>query len=342
MVPGYEATLEDRIRAANGIPTWIDAPKIVGATPDVGYEPFLWEWETIRRLLMEAGEIVTPERGAERRSIDHVNPTLIGGLSTTHAIGTAFQLVRPGEIAPAHRHAAAAIRFVFDGGGGSIYTTVNGERLAMNPGDLLTTPSGSWHDHRNESDTDIIWFDALDYPLVNFLRATWFEQYPDDAQKVDVPDNYSSRYSGTVRPDEPYCHSAPIMRYSGDEVAAALDRATGLTPNPHHGWVLWYANALNLGGTLPTFDCLAQRFPAGFSGERWRSTASRVQLVVAGEGETEVNGESFKWDRGDVLSIPPWSWTRHRIADSASAQIFTVTERPLLLALKLYREESGA
>jgi gentisate 1,2-dioxygenase len=332
-------TLEDRIRAAHCIPTWTDAPKIVGAAPNVGYQPYRWEWETARRLLAEAGEAITPERGAERRSIDHVNPTLAGGLSTTHAIGSAFQLVRPGEIAPAHRHAAAAIRFVFDGGADSIYTTVNGERLAMNRGDLLTTPSGCWHDHRNESDHDIVWFDALDYPLVNYLRAAWFEQHPDDAQKVDVPDGHSIRYGGPIRPDEPYRHGTPVMRYAGVAVTAALDQAACHAPDPHHGWRLRYVNPFSQDSTLPTFDCLAQRFPAGFRGEAWRSTASQVQLVVAGEGETEVDGERFAWHRGDVLSIPPWSWTALRVSSPVPAQLFTVTERPLLVTLNLYREE---
>jgi gentisate 1,2-dioxygenase len=45
----------------------------------------------------------------------------------------------PGEIARSHRHTQAALRMVIESRGG--YTAVNGEKLAMLPGDLVLTPS---------------------------------------------------------------------------------------------------------------------------------------------------------------------------------------------------------
>ena len=61
----------------------------------------------------------------------------------------------PGEIARAHRHSGAALRFIIEGRGG--YTVVNGERVPMFPGDLVLTPNWSWHDHAN--DTNALGFD---------------------------------------------------------------------------------------------------------------------------------------------------------------------------------------
>lgn len=69
----------------------------------------------------------------------------------------------PGDKAPVHRHTASAGRFSLEGSGG--YTTVAGEKLPMQRGDLLITPNGEWHDHGNEGTEPIFWVDMLDAPL---------------------------------------------------------------------------------------------------------------------------------------------------------------------------------
>ena len=142
--------------AANMAPTWKYVSDFVAKEPRVGFRPWLWRWNDVLPLLMRAGELITPERGAERRSMEHVNPDLRGGYSTSHTIATAFQLVRAGEHAPAHRHAAAAIRFAARSKGGAVYTRVQGERLMMEENDLLLTPAGTWHEHANETGDDIV------------------------------------------------------------------------------------------------------------------------------------------------------------------------------------------
>src|SRR5262245_27476668 len=160
---------------AHALPTWASVAKLVTPEPVAGYRPFLWKWDVFYGFLMRAGELVTPERGAERRSMEHINPDLAAAYSTSHTIGTAFQLVRPGEVAPAHRHTAAAIRFVVQGGGGEVFIAVEGEKLLMEENDVILTPRWCWHDPANETSRDIIWLDALDYPLVNLLRTSFYE-----------------------------------------------------------------------------------------------------------------------------------------------------------------------
>ena len=51
-----------------------------------------------------------------------------------------MQVIKPGEIAPAHRHSPNALRFIIEGEGA--YTTVEGERVVMRPGDFVLTPGG--------------------------------------------------------------------------------------------------------------------------------------------------------------------------------------------------------
>jgi gentisate 1,2-dioxygenase len=39
----------------------------------------------------------------------------------------------------------------------------------MAPGDLVLTPSWTWHDHGSESAEPVIWMDGLDVPLIQSL-----------------------------------------------------------------------------------------------------------------------------------------------------------------------------
>ena len=57
----------------------------------------------------------------------------------------------------------------------------------------MLTPSWTWHDHGNESDEPMIWLDGLDLPLVNYLEATFFENYPEVRQPLPLPVDGSQR-----------------------------------------------------------------------------------------------------------------------------------------------------
>jgi len=108
----FEAQLEAlhaELAAANMAPTWKYVSEFVSRQPRTSYRPWLWKWHDVIPLLMRAGDLITPERGAERRSMEHVNPDLKPFYTTSHTIATAFQLVRAGESAPAHRHAARQV-----------------------------------------------------------------------------------------------------------------------------------------------------------------------------------------------------------------------------------------
>jgi gentisate 1,2-dioxygenase len=71
---------------------------------------------------------------------------------TTHTLLMGIQMIKPGEIAWAHRHTLAAIRFVIKGDG-KVYSVVDGEKCPMEPNDLILTHSGlarsSQSDKRN-------------------------------------------------------------------------------------------------------------------------------------------------------------------------------------------------
>ena len=95
----------------------------------------------------------------------------------------------PHEVAPAHRHSQSALRFVLDGRGA--YTTVNGERTLMHPGDFIITPYMAWHDHGNDTDEPMFWLDGLDIPLIQFLDASFVERLDEEVQPVGKPEGNS-------------------------------------------------------------------------------------------------------------------------------------------------------
>ena len=107
---------------------------------------------------------------AERRVLILRNPGLGGLPAATTRLYAGMQLVLPHEIAPAHYHAACAIRFVVEGHGA--HTAVDGEKIVMEPGDLVLTPAWTIHDHGNDTDVPMIWLDGLDLPLVNGLEQS--------------------------------------------------------------------------------------------------------------------------------------------------------------------------
>lgn len=156
MVPAAETperrAFYERISRQNLTPLWLSLANLVTPEPVSACRPAAWAFTDIRAAMLEAGGLITA-REAERRVLVLENPGLRGQSRITMDLYAGVQLVLPGEIAPAHRHAQSALRFVLEGGGA--HTAVNGERTAMHEGDFIITPPMAWHEHTNESETPI-------------------------------------------------------------------------------------------------------------------------------------------------------------------------------------------
>lgn len=96
---------------------------------------------------------------------------------TTDTLYAGLQLINPGEVAPAHRHRAFALRFIIEGERG--FTAVEGEKVYMERGDVILTPSWTWHDHGHEGDKPMIWLDGLDLPIFQYIPVNFAEHYAD-------------------------------------------------------------------------------------------------------------------------------------------------------------------
>ncbi|HLF77261.1 MAG TPA: cupin domain-containing protein [Dehalococcoidia bacterium] len=302
--------------------------------------PYMWRWSLFESVLADAGEVVPI--GDERRALQLFNPGLDGRWATTNSMIGAIQMLLPGETARAHRHTPTAIRFIIEGQGA--YTSVDGERVYMNPGDLVLTPSWTWHDHGNTTDKRVVWMDGLDLPLVQSLEAMFFQLYDVPMVPLTKPNNDSQFLHGNSNLSPTWIKekeaSSPLLIYSWEQTEAALEALRDNAGSPYDGVALEYRHPQTGGSILPTMSCWIQMLRPGEHTLPHRQTGSAVYHVVKGDGETVINGQRFVWTKGDIFVVPPWAAHEHANASNSNdAVLFSIQDTPVLERLNLYREE---
>jgi gentisate 1,2-dioxygenase len=319
-------------------PLWTQAAKLMPPEPIPRTIPWLWRWRSVLPLAQRAGELITIERGGERRVLAFANPGLGGLPYTSSTLWGALQYLGPHESAPAHRHTPSALRFVVEGTG--VWTTVNGDACDMSAGDLVLTPSWTWHDHSNPTDAPMVWFDGLDLPLAASLESVFFEPYPELSQPVAEDHNASTRVHGgrSLRPlgEPPSPAHSPLLVYPYRDTDAALADLLRARGGPIAS--LEFVNPTTGGPALPTLGCEMHRLVPGQRTPPRRKVGSSVYVAFSGSGHTVINGERFDWERGDCFVTPSWSAVEHEAAEPAD--LFAVSDRPVLQALHLFREET--
>lgn len=314
--------------------------KAIGGPRPKG-EPYIWKWDMVHAKLLEACDAL-PESFTARRSLLFNNPGLEGH-GTTHTLLMGIQIIKPGEVAWAHRHTMAAIRFVIQGDG-KVYTAVDGEVCPMEDYDLILTPKWTWHDHHNPTNSNTIWLDALDVPFViGGLNVPFYEPYP--GNRVQALRNDESEYlqkrAGAVRPtwEQPKKENIP-MRYRWKDIEAQLRALAAGQGSPYDGISFEYVNPITGGPTLPTLSCWIQMLRPGERTKRHRHTSSAMYFVVRGEGTTVVGEKTLEWEKHDSFVIPNWAWHEHvNRSHSEEAILFSVNDIPVMNAFGLYREE---
>ncbi|MFL5420323.1 MAG: gentisate 1,2-dioxygenase [Myxococcales bacterium] len=328
----------ERISGENLTPLWEVLGDLVPQRPRTPCVPAFWRYETARAHLLEAGRLITAKE-AERRVLVLENPGLRGHSSITHTLYAGLQLILPGEIAPSHRHAQSALRFVVEGSGA--YTAVDGERATMRPGDFIVTPSWTFHDHGNPGNGPVIWLDGLDIPMISFFDAGFAERDPNEVQRPVRPEGDALfRYGQNLLPVEyqPASRSTPVFAVPYEKTREALARLVhGGPPHPVHGVKLQYVNPATGGYPMPTIAAFIQLLPAGFQGTRYRSTDGTVFSVVEGRGKSKVGSETFEWGPKDLFVVPSWHEVSHEARDEAV--LFSFSDRPVQKALGIWREE---
>ncbi len=317
------------LRDLNLVPLW---PSLRAVLPPGKPRPLTrathWPYESLRPLLMQAGEL-TPIEKAERRVLVLANPGHgLDNMKASAAMYLGMQLLLPGEWAPSHRHTPNAVRMIVEGEGA--YTTVDGEKCPMSRGDLILTPTGLWHEHGHDGSEPVVWLDVLDLPIVYYLEAS----YHINGQRQDVKPGHGDRaYArGGIVPTPVFerSHKAyPMLRYPWRDARAALESLAVDQPdlasvqvtyvNPETGGhaeniLGFHALMLRPGQTLK----LPVRSPAV------------VFHLIEGSVEVRVEEQAFTLAEADTCCAPGYTAVtlRNRTAGVPSF-LFVADETPL-------------
>jgi gentisate 1,2-dioxygenase len=303
------------------VPGWAKSTPSLWPSPRKTLVPAHWTYEQARGALDAAGRLINTEL-AERRNLIMFNPGDANCYGTVRTLVAAYQMILPGEWARAHRHTPNALRLILDADPGT-YTVVDGVKYAMNPGDVLLTPNWSSHGHGNDSRSPAYWLDFLDVPLVQLLEPMFFEHLEDD-------DEPHAAFRGDARKPA----------YKAEFVYTATDTARRLAetkPDPQGP----FGTQVELGEpALDTMALYMMQLAPKTRTASYKTTANNLYAAVRGTGTTTIDGESFRWRRGDVIAAPAWLPHHHEADDDAL--MFRVTDEPVLQRLGFHRVDGAA
>ena len=332
--------LESEAWAVGLAPMW-RRPGMRGQ-PESRCTPQRWSYSAIKSLLLRAAPHMSHAE-CERRVLILENTAMSGSWSMSPTLFAGVQLLLPGEVAPVHRHSQAALRFAFEGAGA--HAAIDGERLRIEPGDLLVTPRWAWHDHGHDGQAPALWLDVLDVPLVATLDAEFREWGDAECQQLASPPGTSEAMfgqgmlptggTGAARTDGGY-----LKRYAYQRSrAAVLQLMSAGDIDPWRGVKLQYIDPRSGGAVLPTIAAHLQGLPAGMATRPLKSTETSLLVVAEGEGRASVGGSPHRLGLHDMLLVP--SWTELRLEAVQQSVVFSVSNAPLLKAVGLWREAQG-
>ncbi len=298
----------------NAEPLWTVMDAMVTPVPHPKAVPHIWRYAQLRPLLRRAGELVATAQ-AERRVFMLTNPALRAP-HTTDTLYAGLQLILPGEVARAHRHVAFALRFIIEGE--NAFTAVGGEKVVMQRGDLVLTPTWEYHDHGNEGKGPMVWLDGLDLPLFQHM-----------------PVNFAQPYKEEQYPSEPAV-GASRLRYPWADMQATLDAIPGPTA------IAPYVHRDTGGDISRTLGAQAERIEAGHATPLRRETTSAVYHAHAGNGVSTIGETTIAWSEGDTFVVPAWMPHTHRNESGEPAYLFRFDDGPLMRSLGWHRTANAS
>ena len=358
-----EAFIEDLI--ANNFTTYFVATHSKSANSNPAFRftsspvsiavPYSWSYSDARQRLMSLSSLLTTEE-AERRNINFVNPALKDFMpaAALPTLRGGIQLLLPDEKAYSHRHSANAFRLVLEAPESGAYTNVEGNRLPMSMGDLILTPNWTWHDHHNEGDSHVIWYDGLDVLMAYWIGGVFFEEMVDvtgekyQAIKHEsnvITDKFDSGliHRSKMLPDQVTASNNPLIYYPYGKARALLaDLADQDAGDPHEGILVEYVNPVTCGPTFPTMGTSIRLIREQSTVAAMHRTENILFITLEGSVTFHLpNDEKFTTEPHDVTAIP--SWVPYSIANTndVPAVLFSQTDRPVFEALGFYREQEA-
>ncbi len=330
----YEEIAKDDLAAL-----WNVMGNFVKPEPKGPAKAAMWDYAVVREHLRTAGELITAKE-AERRVLILQNPGMPGSSLITRSLFAALQLVRPGETAPCHRHTQSALRLIVEGGGA--FTAVNGEKVYMEPFDLILTPAMHWHDHGNATDRDVVWLDGLDLGIVQLFETSFADHFNGKVHPETRPagDNVL-RFGSHARPLTGLADYDTtrygLYHYPYNQWRATLERMRDGMPDPRHGHMIEFTNPTDGGSVLETISCFAQLVTGKTTTTPARSSDGMIGTVVSGSGTAIVGGERLTLSEKAFFVVP--SWMPLELEAESDLTIFWFSDRAAQQRLGMWRSD---
>jgi gentisate 1,2-dioxygenase len=304
-----------RIGPSHLAPLWTRLKSLVPAAPTPIGVAHQWRYADVRPFVLESAEHISAAE-AERRVLILENPALTGTSQITSTLYAGLQLIMPGEVAPVHRHTQSALRFIVEGSGA--HTTVDGDKIVMEPGDFVITPAWRWHEHGHAASGPMVWLDGLDIPMAAHFNSTFRE---DDAawQAPAVP------YEGLLH--FPYVRAREALQRLASDGA----------PDIHLGHVMRYANPRDGGWAMPTMATMIRLLPGGLATRPYRSSDSMIFAAVEGRGRIQVGDAAFDMAPHDIVVVP--GWMTYSLEAAGDWVLFSFSDRVAQEKLGFFREQ---
>ena len=339
------ASLYDGFAQARLVPLWTEIGDLMPTSPRPAMVPHMWQWDLLYGLASRAGDLVPVGRGGERRAIALANPGLGGRPFATPTLWAAIQYLRPGEIAPEHRHSQNAFRFVVEGEG--VWTVVDGDPVAMSRGDFLLTPSWRWHGHSNAAAAPMSWLDGLDIPFVHSTDSAFFEFGPDAPRDTSTPSISRGErlwsHPGLVPLSQPASGaSSPLLAYRWRHTDEALAQQLDLEDEGHPGVVepghaaVRYSHPGTGCDVMPTMRAEFHRLRGDAHTAARQEVGSAVWQVFEGSGVVTVGDTTWNVTHGDLFVVPSWA-NLEITADGKGLDLFRFCDTPIFERLGLSR-----
>ncbi len=321
----------DRLTDLNLVPLWPNMRAVLPPkVPSRKTQSLNWQFESLRPLLIEAGDL-TPMEKAERRVLVLANPGHgLSSMQATPSIYMGLQLILPGETAPNHRHTPNAVRIIIEGEGAT--TIVDGEPCVMKRGDLILTPSGKWHEHQHDGDGPIIWLDILDLPLMYRLESSWAIEGKPQTKTLERDKSFAEYSAAGVVPEFEFKRestNAPQLRYPWTKTRSCLvEMAEHYSDRPLR---VAYVNPETGESLFPSIGFGAMMLRPNETLSLSPRTTACVFHIVEGAGSLAVdNAKAIAWTGKDTLSAPGYSEiTLTNTSATEPAFIITADEAPL-------------
>ena len=216
--------------------------------------------------------------------------------------------IDPGVSTTVHRHSWDAIMFIESGSG---WTEIDGQRIEWKPWDTLHLPSWAWHRHGNTGTGPAVFHTWSVQPMLEQFGVALLEEGGDEPVDSLPP---RPRQLRPISGDDPYARRTQRLarQWEGTETARLITRfedVRGVVTK--RGGRSTFLVDKSIGYHTAGLSAVMHELAPSLYQSRHRHGGEAWLYVISGRGHTEMDGESYSWEAGDLIVVDHWAWHQH-------------------------------